>query len=250
MPASDKLCQQLATATQVAKNIYSPISHVQAAQLGAAQATDAAGYAQLALATLFEAIYGICVERYVWATIKLYYSAFYSIRSRLLLKGCSIFYIGHTPHFIWSQPGQMVSKQSGNTHSVVFRIFNSHFQSDALLSQPIDTLNPLEWLEERRNTASYKIAPSSDPLAWLEFSKIQGKVRTHIQAYFDDKTYMYAFDKDHAIVSFPIEALKATSADLSNKQIEVNIDKHFIDIVVNQGCFVPEIKTLKSFIFP
>lgn len=249
MPASDKLCQQFAGSTRAGK-VYSPISHLQAAQLSAAQLIDAAGYAQLALVTLFEAICGIAGKRYVWATTKLYYSTFYSIRARLLLQGCSVFYIGHSPHSLVSLPGKTVVKQSGNSHVATFQLFRSQFRADVLLSQPIDTIDPLKWLEERRNTASYTVAPSTDPSASAELMRIQGKVRLYLQAYYGDRKFIYAFDKDHALVAFPIEAIKSVDADLSARNINVQIDKHFVDIVSGVSCFIPEMHSLSGFKFP
>jgi hypothetical protein len=111
-------------------------------------------------------------------------------------------------------------------------------------------VDPLTWLEERRNAASYNIAPSTDPVASLELIRIHGKVRSHIQAYYNDRSFMYAFDKDHALVAFPIEALKTVNADLFSRGVEVPIEKHFVDILGSESCYVPEIRSLNSFKFP
>lgn len=249
MPNSDKLCQVFACSTLAGK-VYSPISHLQAAQLSAAQLSDAEGYAQLALVTLFEAICGVADKRYIWATTKLYYSTFYSIRARLLLRDCSVFYIGHSPHSLVAKPGQTVERLKGNSHVATFDIFRKQFQSDVLLSQPIDAIDPFMWLQERRNTVSYTVAPSTDPSASAELMKIHGKVRQHVQAYYNDRKFIYAFDKDHALVAFPIEAIKAVDAELSRKGINVTIDKHFVDMVSGASCFVPEMRSLSGFKFP
>ncbi|HEV7335456.1 MAG TPA: hypothetical protein VGO06_05755 [Bosea sp. (in: a-proteobacteria)] len=238
---------QLAHATALAMRIpagYRPLDQAQAASFRAALQSDAGAVAQVALASFCEAISGIADSRYSWATVKLYYSAFYSIKSLLMMKNYSIFYIGRSPHLYKASAGEVPVKRSGNSHSVCFSVFLDVFSTEDVLSQEIDGVNPLQWIEENRNLISYRTAPYDDPAPSPLYHIAAGRIRKHLTAYMDDNSYLYSFDKDHAMIAYPVLLLKKVALEFNNiaPNTIININKHYIDILNRSGCFVPELR--------
>lgn len=241
---SDLLARQVALQCLIGPNNYRPINYIEAAQLTRALESDAAALGQVTLASLFEGISSVIDRRYSWAIVKLYYTAFFSIRSFLMINGWSVFYIGKSPFLLNARAGSKVTKVSGNTHSAVFKIFNQNFPSNIILSQEIAGIGPLEWLEEQRNNISYKTAPFTDPVPPPGLLTLANKKRSALTAYIEDKFLIYPFDEDHALVAYPILSLRMLSAALvgSLKGEKIIIDSHFISMLTSSHCYVPSIK--------
>jgi hypothetical protein len=242
---SDLLAQQIAQGTKFGAKSYNPIGSSDANKLKTAQASDALGLAQASIASLFEGVQGAVNNRFTWATVKLYYSCFYAVRARLLLKGASIFYIGRSPHFLKSVAGCTVERRSGNSHSVVIEEFARSMAGDVTLSQEISQQSPLEWLEEKRNIASYKIAPFPDPEVSVHFTRFSGASRKHVAAYLSDETLLYAFDPDHAVIAFPLLMIRKLSEDLqASGASKCVVRSHFRDILTSSKCYVPPFESV------
>lgn len=246
---SDVFAHEIAMTTKTSSKNFLPISRADALTLDLALIEDAKSIAHASLASLFEGINGLEKERFNWAIVKLYYSAFYSCRAILMLRSFSVFYIGRSPYALLAKAGETVTQKSGNTHTVVMTEFKNRFSADELLSQDIDSKGPLSWLEDRRNHASYKSAPFTDPTPPPEFVKSHSKLRSHIRAYLGADRSLYAFDPDHAMIAFPLWLLARLSRDLQlvdDKRIDVS--KHYSTLLAT--CFVPELRVaLSSFRF-
>ena len=247
---SDSLSQSVATSAKIGSG-YRPLSYIEAAQLEAALLSDASSLAQVALVSLFEGISGVANNRFSWSTVKLDYSAFYAIRSLLMMKRYSIFYVGRTPYTYLAAAGQIPARKSGNSHTVAFNLFKDIFKNDVSLSQEIDHLDPLNWIENKRNYVSYRAAPYLDPLPPDHFSIIGTKIRNNIVEYMTNKQYIYTFDKDHAMIAYPILLLSRATEEIksSNPNTRIIVDKHIVDIVSSVNCFVPALKSLDVFDF-
>lgn len=250
---SDILASQLADTTKLAdKNQYRPITHFEAAKLALALQQDAASLSHASLASFFEALGGVADKRYTWSVVKFYYSMFYACRAIMMLRGYCVFYIGRSPYLLRSEQGEVVVKKKGNTHSVIFVEFRNRFSSDELLSQSIDQVNPFDWLEEKRNKASYKSAPFSDPAAPNELCEISGNVRRNINAYLNDDIDLYAFDSDHALVAYPLKILCRLNEELKAYSVpRIKVLSHYVNILGRHDCFTNSMRvSFDSFEFP
>jgi hypothetical protein len=248
---SDLLAQQIATATRASPKVYHPIGALDAQRLVQALNDDAVGLAQAATVSMFEGVQGIVDQRFTWATVKLYYSCFYAARARLMLQGSSIFYIGSSPHLLEAKAGAAVRKQAGNSHSVVIAEFARSLPSDVVLSQDIASQPPMKWLEDKRNVASYRVAPFQDPEIPLDFKRFHGAPRRHLSAYLGKDRLLYAFDPEHALLALPLLMLLGLSDDMRSRGLEgCKIRTHYIRILASAKCFVPEFEAnLSAFIF-
>lgn len=183
---------------------------------------DACDYLYSATVSLGDALCGLTRGLFTWATVKLYYSVFYTIRARLALKGFCIFYIKTNPYSIYSAASQQAQKEKGQTHKVVIKLFERKRIDDFMLSQPIELEDPVNWLMKRREDANYKIARFTEPCIPKHFIKlVDFGVRESCQAYLSDKSGRYMFDPDHAMVAYPISLIDRAFSEFHNENLSV-----------------------------
>jgi hypothetical protein len=193
---------------------------------------DAKDYYQSAVVSFVDGLRSIPAGFCSWATVKFYYSAFYSLRSRLALSGECIFYDGTKPRSVSVVPGAVVTALNGTTHKCVLARFASAFPYDSFLSQEIATCKPLEWLVDRREEVNYKQSRFSEPAysAYLSYAA-KTDARKMLSAYLSDDVYIH--DPDHALVAFPFRLL----VDLRRRLNSLGLDplvQNEIDFLATQ----------------
>lgn len=233
---SDRCAKNIAEKCYVGQNSYRAINKIEAAELRQAQLDDCRALAQAAFATFAEAIHVVRYGRYTWATVKAYYSLFYSVRTVLSSRGESIFYIGSSPHLLVANGEEVISRKKGNTHSAVFDRFRTSCSSDMLLSQVIEYRDPISWLEELRNFASYRCAPIPDPDPPPHFKTFSQFPRKLSEQYLSEDVPIFAFLPDHAVVALPVLALRRVNEELEHLESNVAINSHFITLIQQADC--------------
>ena len=161
--------------------------------------------------TIAEAAQGLDRRLFTWATVKLYYSVFYLIRALLGIQRIGLIYVGRTPYVWNAAAGDRPDKRSGTTHAAVLGAFQEFMPGSLLLSQPIETDGPLEWLMGKREAANYRSGRFSEPSAPAHFGSAERYgVRRLLSDYIADHQHLFAFDPDHAMLAFPVETMKVT----------------------------------------
>lgn len=155
-----------------------------------------------------EAIRGLQLGNFSWATVKLYYACFYAVRSLLCFNQVSLFYVGRTPYSVVSNAGSHPRKEKGNSHEVVWAVLSRDFPNHQLLGD-IENAPAYEWMKNIREIANYREPKFVDPNVPVHFSSIDTSgLSASIDAYRSDSSMLYAFDPDHAAVAYPVECLK------------------------------------------
>jgi len=168
---------------------------------------DAKDYYFSGLLSFIEALRGPQCGLYSWATVKLYYSVFYTLRAILALRGIAIFYLGSTPWWIRAAQGDTAQHTRGNTHSVVLQSFEELFPRH-LLTQNIGADNASAWLIDRREDANYKLGRFLEPAVPPHFESVVNMgIRKAIQMYLHRDNELLAFDPSHAMIAYPLLAL-------------------------------------------
>jgi uncharacterized protein (UPF0332 family) len=185
---------------------------------------DSWSYLYSAAVSIADAVKGIENELFSWATVKLYYATFYSLRAHLAASSYAILYQKTlhkaTPYGLSSFPNESPKKLSGNTHKVVLMEFARIFDKALVVSQQINGEKPLNWMMDRREEANYKNGCFPEPNKPSHFNGVSGSpIRATLNAYINDDGLTYGFDPDHAILALPIltfrkalETLKAVNA--------------------------------------
>jgi len=193
---------------------------------------DSIGYYYSSIVSVADSLRSFESRCYTWATVKLYYSVFYSLRAMLAMNDVCLFYIGTKPYFMKIFSGGVAEKCEGTTHKCVLNLFVKFFSSSShLLSQEIDLKKPLDWLMDRREESNYKTAKFPEPIAPKHFEKIiSAGLNRAVGAYVRDGEMLFAFDPDHAMLAYPIMVLSAVAAEIKSKCLYSlgNDDKKYV----------------------
>lgn len=204
-----------------------PMSAAEAHRVEAMLRIDATNYLYSACVSIGDALQAIDRSLFTWATVKLYYSTFYMLRSLLALSGRVLLYDGSKPRTLTSKAGEVptpIGGSSRGTHQMVIAYFSRSFPNSPLLSQDIVGASPFTWLMLRREEANYTGGRFDDPRCPAHFSTIvRFGVRRATSGYITDTSYLYAFDPDHAIIALPIEVLKSALSH-PNLDLSANTD--------------------------
>jgi hypothetical protein len=184
------------------------LTPAQVATLRSALHDDSQDYFYSACISIVDALRGLQCGFYSWATVKLYYSAFYSLRSLLAADRVCVFYVDSSPFSVLANAGECGTAGSGQTHAYVLERFATQNPNHRFVKQDVDAVPALDWIIEKREDANYKIPRFSEPNAPAHFGQIElYGVRKLVSTYLADTADIYTFDKDHAMLAIPIAAL-------------------------------------------
>ena len=160
--------------------------------------------------TLADALRGIGADYYSWSIVKLYYSVFYSIRGSICIDNMCFFYHNKKPYILEASPGSFASrvpipKKERTTHGVAIALFKYIYNNTPLIGQQIDNEEVVDWIKKHREEINYKNLKFSEP----EIPAPLGIVSNHtcrdlLEAYINDTKYDYEYDRDHAIIAYPV----------------------------------------------
>jgi len=192
------------------------LSSADANRLSLILRSDATDSFYSAAVSFSDALAGIEKEFFSWATVKLYYATYYALQAILATDGHCLFHLGKSPRWLQAQAGAKPARASGTTHDSILTYFERKYPTSILLSQPIDSVPALRWLARQRVQANYANSGFSEPVVPSHFKTIRSVgVRQAIQSYSSDTTDLYLFDRDHAMVAFPIRSLKIARNELA-----------------------------------
>jgi hypothetical protein len=182
---------------------------------------DAWSYFYSSLVSVADALNGLSHAYYTWATVKLYYSCFYSYRALLALDGYCLFYVKSSPFGIQATKGRSAESKKGQTHQVVLVEVGRRRGLTRLQGQTIDGEDPGVWLMGKREEANYRNAQFSEPLAPPHFELIsKGGLHKYVDAYGADDQLIYTFDKGHAMLAYPIAVVRETEQRLCRRDTQ------------------------------
>jgi len=203
---------------------------------------DAKDHFYSASTSLVDAIRGLDAGFYTWSTVKCYYSVFYSVRALLALAGTCIVYVPRSKEKVSSfwidcvPGGRLKSEKESGTHKLALLLFSKRYNSHRLLSNPIDGELATNWLMERRDESNYRRARFQEPDPPEHFLQVyEYGTRRLITTYLDDQKDSYTFQKDHAMLAYPLAALIQTGSALK-KNAGIGMDDDELRFLVEECC--------------
>jgi len=180
------------------------------------------------LLSLSEALVEISQGKHSWATVKLYYSVFYFLRSSLAAEGYAI--IKNQSQYLLdiksgSKPEKRSSKKYRNDHIGVINIYKDVVgDNDILQTNSINGKSVYEWLMEKRHQVHYRQRSFLEPEHAEFFSQAKDAIVNNyfselLDKYYSDSIPIYCFDAEHACIAAPIKRAIFTRADLSKSGI-------------------------------
>ena len=205
----------------------------EAAIVSTALPVDANDYFYSACMSVLDGLRAIEVGFYTWSTVKMYYALFYAVRAILAWDNTAVFRIGgRTPFSIRAANGSLPEFIPGRgSHKSMLNCFRNRLPAHFLLSQPIEAVDGPAWLLEKREQANYAIPRFCEPGVPEHYEQIfRIGVRKAIVEYLNPSGSILTFDKDHAVVSYPLAALRsaADSAKLHGGAIIEPAEKQFL----------------------
>ncbi|MGA3309894.1 MAG: hypothetical protein ABSD08_14955 [Xanthobacteraceae bacterium] len=188
-----------------------PLTQLEAQILADKLANDSQKSIYSALISVADALRGLEQGFSTWPAVKLYYTTFYAIRALLALEDICLYYVSNKEYWIEciasSFPARAPNRVRGSTHKFVFAVFEQRFPNSPLLSQTIDGEGPFDWLMLKREEANYISARFIEPQEnqLFKFVRKHGIRRLCLEYLKDDS---FAFDPDHAILSYPMFLLR------------------------------------------
>jgi hypothetical protein len=176
-----------------------------------------------------EAVNSISRTLYSWATIKLYYSVYYLLRSTLATKYIALIRIRELFYLKANegeQPKKITGRAGNTTHQGTIKVFERLFKlSDILQSNTIDGLNSYLWLMARREQINYREREFHDPGYpdfWQEVARTNasGQLNDLVSKYINDTRFIYSFQPDHACLALPVKRVILTKQDLTLEHVD------------------------------
>lgn len=178
---------------------------------------DAADAAYAAAVSYAEALSGLNHGSTSWSMVKLYYSAFYCIRSFTLLYNIVPFHSGRD-HFLLDLRDNTFLKGGPSSHHWNWNSFrrikrlNKWYYSE-------DSEETYNRLRDRREDANYKFA-FLDPEFPLCISDSGLDITKRIRNYRDDASYFYTYIDSHSALSYPTSLIFNLDSDIGSRKIE------------------------------
>lgn len=157
------------------------------------------------LISLASSIHSIGKSNYSWGFIQSYYSLFFFARAFIGISGHAIVYENSKPYSIKIQPGETFGRLKGNSHDVVFTHYKNAFSSDILLTNTIESLNPVDWFNSKRNLINYTLNPFTDPVPPVGLYNYKSSLRKWLSTYIEDTGHSYTFDQNHCFLAYPLQ---------------------------------------------
>jgi len=206
-----------------------------AATVSAALPIDANDYYYSASMSLVDGLRAIDAGFYTWSTVKMYYAVFYGLRAILAWDNTAVFRPdGRAPFHVLGMAGALPRLIPGvGSHKSMLNCFRRLNPAHFLLSQPIELVDGLDWLLEKRESANYSVPRFCEPEIPPHYEQIARiGVRQAIAAYLDPAAGL-TFDKDHAIASFPLAVLR-TAGDSAKIHGGATVDADELDFLVRK----------------
>ena len=192
------------------------------------------------LLSFFEGINSVNSKLFSWATIKVYYSLYYFLRSAMaandvaLIRHKSLY---HLRAIVGAQPVSKGNKKYNSDHSGTINYYTDLFSSDILLSQQIDSINAYEWLMNRREQVNYRERTFNEPNHSTFWDYIadqvdKGNLEHLIKDYYMDK-YILCFQEENAILAIPFKSALLTRNKLFAEKIDLSITEDRKNLLTN-----------------
>lgn len=179
-------------------------------------ADDAKDFLYNGIISLTESLDAICHQRFSWATVKLYYSVYYLLRSRLAAHGVAIVWCNRIYRISAEELQSPVpGKRSQNsTHAGTIMHYEEIFaETDRLLSNMIGDHTVYQWIKQAREIVNYKNVAFAEPGClniWRLFSGLAISELVATVLDLQQEEYIKCFQEEYAILGIPLKCLQQT----------------------------------------
>lgn len=197
------------------------ISEGQLLTLTAAAKVDASGTFFKALLSIVEALEGLTRGGHSWAAVKLYYSAFYLLRCKMIAMGHVFFKCAGTIYSvelkknaipIERSKGKFAGGDVRGDHKTILATYVAHLGShDILLTNKIESESVFEWMMSAREDVHYRKPTFSEPVSGIFYEELftEAGLLIWINKYLNNPQVIYCFLAEHCCLATPLVLARA-----------------------------------------
>lgn len=178
--------------------------------------SEIASYYYKALLSYIESLPALENKLFSWATVRLYYSVFYSIRAFLACENISILRQRRCLYYIKAKEGEHFKKCEDTTDhkGSILTLCKLFKNSDPLLSNNIENMDAYNWMMKKREEVNYRDIDFHDPIPpefWQTInSELQHQGIKNIVEKLVNDNWLYCFQEEYAILAVPTKRLILT----------------------------------------
>ena len=186
-------------------------------------------YYYKAILSYMESIVALKSKLFSWATVKLYYSVFYSIKSYLACKDIAILRAERKLFYVKAKENEFIKKCDDPTdHKGTILTASKLFRnSDMLLSNNIDNMDVYQWMMKKREEVNYKDLDFHDPSAPDFWSELNNEIERHGIKVIVDKmvndNWLYCFQDEYAVLGIPTKRIMLTVDEIHRHTRNIDI---------------------------
>ena len=192
------------------------LSGTEAGEIRAALKDEVMPYYYKALLSLVESFPAINNHNYSWATVKLYYSVYYSCRAYLACKGTAIFRGERKLFYVKARENEYIKKCQEHTDhkGTMYTLKTLYNSQDLLQHNTIDNMLTYEWMMMRREEINYKDIDFHDPDSPDFWYNIQNDVKNegieHVVKNLIEDEWLFCFQSEYGVLGIPLKRLMLT----------------------------------------
>lgn len=207
---------------------------------------EIAPYYYKALLSYMESIIALSNKLFSWATVRLYYSVFYSIKAYLACKGVAILRAERKLFYVKSRENETIKRCEDTTDhkGTILTLSKLYKDSDILLSNNIDNMNVYQWMMKKREEVNYKDLDFHDPNAPDFLGKInieieQYGIKTVVDRMVNDN-WLYCFQDEYAILGIPTKRIILTVNEIHSRRRYLDIPEEKKQLIDSMSIILSE----------
>ena len=190
-------------------------------------------YYYKALLSYMESIIALENKLFSWATVRLYYSVFYSIKAYLACKDIAILRAERKLFYVKAKENETIKRCADTTDhkGTILTLAKLYRNNDMLLSNNIDNMDVYQWMMKKREEVNYKDIDFHDPNAPDFWGKLNNEIEQQGIKDIVDKmvndNWLYCFQDEYAVLGIPTKRIVLTVDEIhrQGKQLYIPEDK-------------------------
>lgn len=181
---------------------------------------DALDYFYNGIVSFSEGIDSIFLNRFSWATVKLYYSVYYMLRASLSCRGHALLQCKgiYRLHLKENEVPYKAAKHKSTHEGTINHYIDLFSSDDKLLSNTIDSKISYIWMKDAREIVNYRAVSFQEPNylgIWEKYAEAlrDGSLNELLLKIQDDMEYIFCFQEEYAVAGIPIKRVAATIKD-------------------------------------
>lgn len=207
---------------------------------------EIAPYYYKALLSYMESVTALDNKLFSWATVRLYYSVFYSIKAYLACEDIAILRAERKLFYVKAKENETIKRCDDTTDhkGTILTLEKIYKNSDMLLSNNINNMSVYQWMMKKREEVNYRDLDFHDPSAPDFWSEVNNEIEQYgIKAVVDkmvNDSWLYCFQDEYAILGIPTKRIILTVDEICRKGIQLDISEEKKQLIDSMSVILSE----------